>query len=181
MATTALGVVSLADAKRELRVSGSDDDALITSHIEAAVAYVSDSTGRPLIRATETFRTYPPVDREAPVRITLADVQTFTKVELWGPDRKPNQTADVVVTSFGRTQKSRYGYHWEIYPADEWPDYRVDQYALVTATVEVTSIPADLKQAVLLAVGHLFDGMDLGESGSLATLLRAHRRTDLPE
>ena len=173
MATTALGVVPLADAKRELRVSGTDDDSLITAHIGAAVDYVAGAMGRPLIRETKTYRAMAPMLDEGAIVARLFDLQTVTKVEMWGQSREPRQTADVVVTSFGRTQKSQYGDWWEIFPATAWPSHRKDMGAVVTATCEVTSIPASAKQACLLAVGNLFDGLDLGGSDSLNALIRS--------
>lgn len=153
--------ITLAEAKAHLRISHTDEDTLITSLIVAARNYVEGIANRPLVQRTYTLK----LDRfPAHYEIIL-------------PAGKVSAVSSIAyVDTAGQTQTlsaSAYTLEGNRLPGSvvidpstisAWPTTRL--YAgLASVTINYTagygataaSVPAALKQAVLMAVGYWYD------------------------
>lgn len=144
-------VLALDEAKRHLRVYHDDDDADISELVAVATAAVEGPNGIGIVLAEQTWRMsldYFP--RE--IRIPLGPVTEVTSIDYTGVDGDvatvPSWRADL------DTQPCR------IWPARDtaWPAISCEPGAVkVTFKCGFTEIPADLKAALKLLVGHFYE------------------------
>jgi uncharacterized phiE125 gp8 family phage protein len=161
--------VSLDEAKAQLRVSGTVEDALIGGYIAAARGLVEDITGRSLMPQTW--------------RLDLDGISS----RIWLPKAAPVSavTGITYVDSDGATQTlstSAYRLQSASEPAFvEWTDaISVPSLASRSDAVKVTYtagyasadlVPAQLRQACLLLVAHFFANREPVAVGTIATAL----------
>ena len=171
-ATTALEVLSLDEAKRQLGIEGTTDrDALVTSVIGQAVSYVGRLNGLPLVEETRTYRVsipgngafariLQPIGWPRPIRgVAFRDYAADTTVA----------TTDAVVADV-------FGYDYDIdawtappsmFGFTEWPDY--DQ-AEIDVVVALDTLPERYVAAVVVTLRALYTAD-----------VRAVIRSDIPQ
>lgn len=152
-----VGAVLLADLKAHLRITQSDEDALITSYGIAATASVEAWTQRTLIQ------------REAVLSLECLPTGKQA-IEL------PGGTVASITSMFADgveiTGLSVIGHSPAVLiPSADWPTVEGDGYAVtITYQVGFTAVPFDLQQAVLILVGELYKNRENSFEGSLASV-----------
>ena len=181
MAANELAVLSLANAKAELRIEASDTDgdALVTRHVKAAVSFVEGRLGRALVRASRQWRVpCPGGDREgiaiwAP-DLDMADASVALYPSTASDEGAARRTIPKASITAWRVSDKRHWY--QLLPASGgWGDRNPSLPAVVSAHVEMDPIPLAVEQAVARGVVALYDGVSLSEQHSLLALLRPHR------
>lgn len=177
--------VSLAEAKAHLRVDIDDDDDLIGQLIEAAVDAAQIFTRRQFIEAEFiwTADRFPSGSKaiELP-RPPLISVESITYIDDDGEDVEMD-VADYVVDETDLTGG-------RVTPAYEatWPLARNTPASVRVAFTagygdEASSVPAGIRAAIKLIIGHLYENREAVIVGTIATevpmaaqsLLMAHR------
>lgn len=173
MAGSALDWVSVADAKRDLRLAASDttDDDLIQSQIEEAVAWVQSHTGLPMIDRDNVQYSGRPASDDSPIQFyipgfkSVVDMRVRTSVFATLGDAVDASGLRVDLAPGGRVT---------IYPPagdGKWPDRTDVEAQEVHFRVDVGIDPADppdggdpaltyvsLRQAVKLLVASFYEG-----------------------
>ncbi len=164
---TAMSVfpVTLTEAKAHCRVDGSDDDTVISELIKGATDLVGEMTG--LVLGDEVW--------QFGFRVTSGDVM-FPKV--------PVQSIDQVnyIDPDGSTLSDSVA-NYDLFPDPErpwmrpklgqsWPATSVREDAItVQFSAGVAAVPAGLKTAILILVGHWFEHREAVVTGTIATEL----------
>lgn len=152
--------LDLGDVKRHLRYEPGYEDVLILSLITAARQYVETWTGKALITQTlRLTRDYFPGLREGyTFRLPKPPLATVTSVQ-YTDTAGATQTVDSATYVVDVTAEvGRIGLAW----GEIWPTDAIEQIAAVkvnyTAGYGLTgaSVPAPIKQAMLLLIGHWF-------------------------
>lgn len=149
--------VSLTEAKAHLRVDGTDEDTLITSLIDAAVAHL-DATGV-LGRAMVT-QSWAQWVNQAPgwVRLKIGPFQSLTSVEYYDTD---NALQTATLSDF----ETRLDGDFVIVKPKTgftWPNAYTRQDAIKITYVAgfgnaATDVPQSIRQALLLLIGHWYE------------------------
>ena len=184
MPSTALEVLTLADAKAQLRVTVPDHDALITGHIEAAVDFVAMTTHVPLLDETYTTDAERPVRAEYPVVFgwRVFDIAEVISVAYWEPTQqlREDPTGSIVVADLGRLDHVRNykGDRWHLWPqATGWPEVLGDSLIKLELKRSVTEVPPGLRTAVLLAVRQLYEGFyEIRMTNAMFTFIKPSKR-----
>jgi len=146
--------VSLAEAKAHLRVDSSEDDTLIGGLLASATAYFDGPNGIGLALCTQTWEVRLDVFPCGPICIPIGPVASITSLKYFDPD-------GVEQTWAGSNYESDLTAPARVRPlaGGAWPAIR-DKLAAVTLRFVVgqsaADVPADLKAAVLLVIGHLY-------------------------
>lgn len=164
--------ITLAQAKAHLRVTHDEDDDFIDGLIEAAVATIEGPSGAGIALLTQTWRQSfaRPCAREG-VTLPLGPIQEITAVAYIDEDgdlqtmTSPDWSFEPDIAP-GR-----------LYPAygQSWPAMRLQPGALrVTFTAgyggDAADVPADLRHALLLLVGHLYEHREATTEAKLADI-----------
>jgi len=157
--------VSVSEAKAHLRVDSSDDDTYIGTLITAAREWCEQYLDRTLVNTQWTMRLDSfPHEIELP-RPPIATSGTTTAVTLTytlGDD----STATLSTTAYRVDRNSTPGVVRQL-RAGTWPA-NLDDYNAVTVTwwagygSSGTSVPAAIRHAILMLVGHWYDGSRSG-------------------
>lgn len=149
--------VTLAEAKAHCRVSIPDDDGLIAGYILAARSYVEGQTHRMMLTQTWdcTFDyCWPTKGCYRHISIPLSPVQSVTAVSYVDTDGTTQTLAtDQYTVVNNRTTafiKQAYNTFW---PTIRW----VPDVITVRVVVGYTQIPHELRQAILMLVGHFYE------------------------
>ena len=182
MPATALDVISLADAKAQLRVTVDDHDALITGHIEAAVDFVSLSVGIPLRDETAHTLTYLPFPLDQPMNFSGSPyVKSVSELIYWEPSQELREEPGGVVdvAGLGRLEARPPGGMWLLWPpVAGWPDILEGTGFNIALIQGVADVPPGLRTAVLLAVRQLYEGYsELRMTNAMFTFMWPHMRT----
>lgn len=178
MADSALDILSLADAKSELRLPADhvSQDALLTSLIAQAVSFVSSDAALPLLDRAETV--WPSWPREkSPMRIPVRHVRSVTSISYWEPDQalSADPAGTVVEADWGRSVFET-GYAL-VYHSDVWPAALPGSNAKV-AVVIGADCPEAVKSAVVLWFRFLHSGKDsLPDRNAYERVISPFRRT----
>lgn len=155
--------LSLVDAKKHLRVDLAEDDDLITDLIKAAIAQTEDLTSRKLITQTwQFFLDRFPFGRM--IELPFAPVQSVTSIKSTdqdGAETTQDNTeyiVDVVTTRARIVLKEDF----------DWPDPDVDLQEANAVKIQFivgfgdddTDVPGNLRSAVKLLVGHLYENRE---------------------
>lgn len=143
--------VSLDDAREQCRVIGNQEDGLIEAYLFAALTYVGEATGRVL--AAETWAaSFDSVCGD--LVLPKAPVKTVTAISYFdaaGVSQSALVADFLLIKDDDRaTLRPISGKTWP--PLQDRPDALT-----VTFTAGYSVIPAALKVAVLLIVGHLYE------------------------
>lgn len=169
--------VTLEEAKAHLRVDGSDEDALIEGVIAAARAHVEAYCAVPF--ATQTIEAK--CDGFADFsRLPVAPVQSVGAITYLDTAGAPQTlSADVYELRADGLEASivlKYG--------QTWPAVQPGSRITMVAVVGYAAAPEDVKQALLLLIGHWYEHREAVNIGNIVTavpmavdaLLCNHRR-----
>lgn len=171
--------VSVAEAKAHLRVDTTDDDALITALIWDATEAAEQNTGRVMTPQTWTLTLDEFPEALQLTRPPVISVTSVAYVDLDGT----SQT--LAGSAYSLDTADDFGFAY-IVPAygTTWPDTR-DQINAVTVVyqagyADAASVPAPIKQWILLQVGAMFENREaeVVGSGSAISLGYADRLLD---
>lgn len=167
-------ILTTAEAKAALRVSHTDDDTLIDSLVAAASAYLDGWEGalrRALVNqswriAVETC------DRNGRLWAPLSPVSAATAVQYYAPGADTLTTA--TLSDFRLIKAPDWAY-LEPKPGFSWPsvDDRPDALQAVFTCgygAEASAIPATIRHAAKLLVGHFYENREESTSLRLARL-----------
>ena len=146
--------VTLADAKRHLRVDGSDDDTYITTLIEVARRAAEDRMERTLI--TTTWKLTLDQFQES-IILPMPRIQAISSVIY---NNRSNQQVALSAADWFLDSDSEPGW---LVPAinKSWPLTLGINAVAITYTAgygaTATTVPAPVKQWILLAIGDLYD------------------------
>lgn len=166
-------VMTTADAKAHLRVSGSDDDAYIAGLVDAARGHLDGQDGilgRALINQTWDYVIdgFPPCgDIHLPLA-PLVSVTSITYVDTNG-ESQTLDSALYAVDTVSRPPRLRPAYN------QIWPNTR-DQMNAVTVRgvygygAAAAALPPGIVHAIKLIVGHLYENREQTTTAPLKTL-----------
>jgi uncharacterized phiE125 gp8 family phage protein len=174
--------VTLTEAKLQCRVDHTDDDTLIGLLISAATAYLDGYAGvlgRALV--TQTWRQ----DLESfsdPLRLALGPVASITSVTYYDADNAVQTLAGTVYGLFS----DEFGAYLALKPDQTFPSVysRRDAISVTyVAGVADSAVPAPIKHAILLMVGHWYANREAVAPGQMYdvpmavdALIRPYRR-----
>lgn len=162
-------IVSLAEAKRHVRVEHGDDDALIEGYVAAAVAHLDGASGwlgRAL--APQTWRVEYPAFPEGGIELPLAPLTAVGSVVYRDPIAVDQTLAASAYREFGIGSAAGGG----IEPVSTWPATGDGEAAVrVTFTAGHASVPTPIKQAILLLVGHWYANRETVNVGNITSEL----------
>jgi len=144
--------LTLALAKKHCRVTGSDEDDLITLYLAAAVAWVETYTSKLLEPATveqvaTSFGGY--------IALNRGPVTELTEIAYTDTDDAPGTITDAMLVN-GRVYA----------PADGWPSIAENTEIVLTYEAGYDPAPAPLESAALLLVGEYFSNREAGAASS---------------
>lgn len=157
--------VTLAEAKAQCRVDGTDEDALINGLIAAATAHVEERTGRTLIDRVYlvTFDAFS--DRMVLPVGPVMTVDGVDYIDAGGVERVLS-SATYIVDS---TNEPNAIY---LAPGKSWPDTQDRKNAvMVEVTCGYDAVPAAIKQAILLLIGDWYRNRESTVIGQTPTEL----------
>lgn len=195
-ASTALPVVSTAEAKLHLRIDHDDEDTLIGDLVAAATEVVEVRSRRQLAGTTRRVELdgFPPLERgDLDTRIILPrppliSITHVKYLDAAGVDTTLDAAEYSLVLGYGGSEGGR---GW-VQPAygKSWPTHRVHPGSVrITyvcgyggATPEAGDVPQALRRAILLLVGHWYanrEAVIVGTNASelpmaVASLIAAH-------
>lgn len=156
--------VSLAEAKAHLRVTSANEDALITNLIKAATSHTEQLTGRAIV--TQTWMKV--LDNFPSDAIELkASLGSVTEIKYVDPDGA-EQTLDPA-----HYQIDPYRLPGWVMPAYgyDWPEARATVNSVKVKFVcgfgNAASVPPDIKSALLLLIGHLYENREASTDRAL--------------
>lgn len=148
--------ITVEQAKTHMKISGSDEDALILSYIKAATAYAESSTGMAFtMRTIELYRRSVPSSRY--FETAPSPVSALVSVSYTDSTGSPN-TMDVADLKFINIHMPshiwlKYGKSWPVGGCD----YVFEYTAGVT---DLDLIPQEAVQAIYLMVGHFMENRE---------------------
>jgi len=152
--------VTVADAKRHLRVEHSDDDLLIQRLIETAVAFVDvkGALGKAMITQTwaEWFAPNP-----SEIILSLGPVQSVSSISYYDTDNAL-QTATlsnfyVLGPSTRTVIKPKSGYTW---PTTFTRDDAIKVQYVIGYGDSFTDVPSNVRHAILMLVSHYYENRE---------------------
>lgn len=144
-------IVTLDEAKTHLRVDHTDDDTYITALVDAAISVAENYTERSFFTQTWTLKLDDfPTDYIELIRGPIASV---TSVKYYNSDNTLTtiDSADYRVDTYSTVARIEH--------TDTWPTTydRIDAVEVVFVAGQlVADVPDDIKTAVKLIVGHLY-------------------------
>jgi len=163
--------VSLGEAKAHLRVDSSDDDALIQGLIDAAVSKFdgySGELGFALLQQTweQSFCGF-----TSAIRLPLGRVIGIASVTYWDSAN----VLQTLPTSVYTHHQDAEGCYVALKPGEIWPPtYGRDDAVTVSWTAgfgdAADTVPAAIRQAMLLLIGHWYANREAVSAGTYAEL-----------
>lgn len=153
--------VTLSDVKSHLRIDHTDDDAILAAYITAAVAMVDGASGR-LKRSlvTQTWKQSQPCPNGAGVIwLELPPIIAVSSIEYVSSEDNTLTTAaltdfDTIAQNDGfAIVRPKQGKSWPAFDASR-PDAL--QVTFTTGYGDAASVPAPIKSAIYLLVGHYY-------------------------
>ena len=163
--------VTLAEAKAHLRVDDSDQDAVITALIEAATSHVDGPAGIGVALLTQTWRLSLDQWPAEAIQIPLGPVQAVSSItyvdqsgvtQTWSP-------TDYLVDIDASVARLVPAY------AATWPVARRQLGAIKITFLAgygtaASDVPADIRAAIKLLIGHLFANREAASDSGLSEL-----------
>lgn len=164
--------VTLADVKANLRIDASDEDALLNGFIASATAYLdgySGVLGRALINQTwvQKFPYFPGLGSVA--GLALNPVQSISSITYYD-ENNDQQTLSTDVYALlddelGSFVSLQYGQSWpSVYPRED----AVSITYVAGYGADGDSVPAAIKQALLLLVGNWYENREATSGAYMA-------------
>lgn len=172
IATASVEPITLAEAKAHLRVSGSDEDALIVGYLTAAREWVENATGRALLPQDWELRLdkWPEGDEIELPRPPLISITHIKTADASGTLTSLSGSTYQTVMGSGPTAEPAI-----IAPVSggEWPtlvdgvkdSVRIQYRA---GYVSPSAVPAALKSAIYLALGDLYANREAANAAKVA-------------
>jgi len=174
--------VTLAEAKAQCRVDHSDEDTKIAAFIAAATGHLDGYTGilgRALVTQTwrQDFSAF-----ASKLRLPLKPVASITSVTYYDGDN----AQQTLSSSVYELLTDAAGPYLALKPDQDWPG-TYDRAAAVSVTfvagAAVADVPEEIKQAILLMVGHWYENREAVTEAKMSdlplavdALLRPYRR-----
>lgn len=162
--------VTLAEAKEQLRVTDSNSDDLINRLIIAATDYTENVLSRSIIEKTIDLYldAFPPADN-VPIEIPMPPLISITSIKYYD-----NSDVEQTWSSALYTVDTDQSYKGRVYPAinQSWPSTRNYPKAVHveyqagyadsgdSPVDEADNVPDEIKHAILLLIGHLFENRE---------------------
>ena len=171
MATQPTEILSVDEAKAQLRIDDDDTDMLLNAAIAAAVADAARRIGRPLIDRELVLQAKRP-EKRLPLAVPTPYMRAMPLpvIRYWEPEQelRENPTGEVDAATLGRTDPVADLPNTLIYPpAAGWPDSLRESTYQVTVTVgwDVPEADGDsLVQAIALLTRHYYEAPDMMEA-----------------
>lgn len=165
----AIEPVTIEEARAQCRVDDDFEDAMISVYMKAARSRVETFLRRSLIERTLTYRLSCLSD---PIRLRQGPVSEVLSVNYTGRDNQshvlPADQYKLVRDREPPAIVERYGVVWPL-TLDE-PDVVAVDYVAGYGD-EADDIPADIRVAILLLIGHLYENREDVITGTTATEL----------
>lgn len=162
-------MITTEEAKAHLRLDHNEDDALVTSLIASAFRHIENRTGQVFDK------------RDGLVMIADRLPKGSGGLELqWTPVRSVTEVAylDPAGAQVLMPESSIYvekrGVYPVIYPAIDtsWPDHRPQRGSVqITVNAGYEALPADVRAAALLIIGHLYENRESVIIGTISSEL----------
>lgn len=163
--------VTLADARAQLRLDGTEENALVTALIAAARAALEAETRRALM--TQSWRLVLDAWPQGAVRLPLAPLQAVIAVAIAGADGTMStldpESYDVAPAGDAPRLMPKAGAAWP-QPALRLGGIAIDFTAGYAGAEEV---PPPLRQALLMLVAHWFEDREAGVPRGLPPMVAA--------
>lgn len=163
--------ISLEEARAQCKIDSNDEDELLSALIDAATSHLdgySGTLGRALITQTwrQDFDCFEDV-----LRLRVGDLVAVSSVSYYDTSNVSQTLATTVYTAFS----DEAGPFVTLKPDQTWPGSYVREDAVrVTWTAgygsAATSVPAAIRQAMLLMISHWYDNRGVAVMGSVADL-----------
>jgi len=170
----ATGPITLAQVKAQSNIDFADQDAGIELMIDAAIALLDGHTGtlrRALIEQTwqQDFAAFPVCE----LRLPLGDLISVSSVTYYDNNNAQQTLATSVYAAFSNPQ----GPFLKLKPEQSWPSsYSRDDAVRVTWKAgfgdAADDVPADIRQAMLMLVGHWFENREAVVIGEIPATLQ---------
>lgn len=173
-------ILSVAEAKAQLRVSHDDEDTLINDLILVAESWldgVSGMLGRALITQTWTYKLRAFVDRVVLPLPPLQAVATVSYVDLAG-ETKTLDSADYQVVAGGERPSLLVPAHGRSWPAVRVQDDAITITIVVGYGPNALDVPASLRHAARLIVSDLYAFRETAQVGSVAGQIPSMARVE---
>lgn len=165
--------VSLAEAKLHLRVDGADEDSLITALIAAARGHAEDFLNRALL--TQEWELVLDRSPAGALEIPKPPLQELGSITTVGLDGQPTVVPAANYLVDAASQPGRL----TPAPGYAWPTHRGFASFIVrfrAGWADANALPAQIKQGVLLTIGHLYANREAQEAPPEAlNLWRSYR------
>lgn len=183
-------IVSLARIKSELRLDADDDtqDAMLTAHIRAGIAFVSACIDRPLLPTSDVVIAWSGMrNSQRPITFGKSFVVSVESIDYWTLDASLREESDMAIAgdALGRFEPSRVNAYnpsgarnYLHPPAAGWPDSLDGSCYQVNVMRQWYSVNAadNISQAVILCVRQFYDGMrEIRPTAAFYALLEPHR------
>lgn len=159
--------VSLFEARDHLKLDATNgthpDDALVQAYIEAAREHVENRTGRTLVTTSRTEYFDAWQDEFVLMWAPVISVTTLKYVDLDG-------TLTTLASTVYRVDTASLRARVTLEYDQTWPDARAVQNAIQFVYSTGATVPAALKQAVLLTAAHWYENRAPVGPGSLADM-----------
>lgn len=168
-------ILSVAEAKTHLRVTSSDDDSYIEALVDAARAHVEGKTGitgRALVTQTwDLFLDDFPVNCDSVIEFPLSPLASVTHIKYY------DENNDLQTIAPENYVVDTYSMRGRIQPAygTNWPSVYPKMNAVVVRAVlgygdAAADVPAPIRQAIKLLVGHLYENREAQLENALSEM-----------
>lgn len=160
-------MITLDEAKAHCRIEHDVEDGLVQSLIAAAFRQIENRTGQAFgqVDGAEMILDALPVGSEG-IELQWTPVRAVQTVEYLDP-----LGAEQTLPASGLSLDGR-GVYPVLYPAEQWPDSKAQRASVkVTADIGHIELPADIRAAALLIIGHLYENREAVVIGATATEL----------
>lgn len=170
MPTTALEILSLEQAKQQLRLpSNAEIDKIVTKNIESAVEFIDNRLLAPLIERDYDINVAWPAEKTEPLWFPNDYfIKSIRDVSYWSPTADRSGDPDIVLTpsKLGRRlrrydKKFKETYVCGVHPlGGRWADWKVDQTTPIEVgvTAGVKKVPEAVVHAITVVAYRMFDG-----------------------
>ena len=164
MPSAATDILSLEEARLQLRLDDDVEDSLVESAVQGAVDYCQRLAGKPFLDVATTLYLERPSLADAPMRIPRRDVKSIRTVQYWetSQELRDDPSGTVAVNDLGRRQED--GWDTLLWPPEDgWPEVLTDsvfQVGMTLGFADADSIPgiAGIRQAVRAMTTVHFEG-----------------------
>ena len=174
MAANPTDILSVADAREQLRV-GADADSLIATAIEQAVYYVATLTGLPLLDVQEDVYARIPVTEKSAAFLPVLDVMAVRTFQYWQNSQhlreSPNGSFDLsddTAENYAVLRLDDPGLDYTpLWRSNaDWPSFLPLSKVKVGVTrgIDLAGVHRPIKQAVILMMRQFFESPERFES-----------------